>query len=265
MRKDMPKVITERPRVFGGIKSPKGSKKLFAKTPLDEQPKREKIRQKWHQSWQTKEFSERLGPLYRWINSQLGRPWDKVYSEVREVLSYDSVIQSHVMTHLFQYVELDAVIIGKVPYHRNVIGSLVPVHNFYVDPRTRILRKAPQPRRIKRKSIVPIWLEAEKLLFRKIGDIWHVLEMKAINKNEEAWLTRTDWKTKEIIRYRGKRYYWDDAVLGDRQSADQLFWGHGVEMVCVSKRHARKKELRQLKRMLLQSGHEEHRSPARMG
>jgi hypothetical protein len=32
---------------------------------------------------ESKDFTDKLGPLKRWVASQVGRNWDKVYSEIR--------------------------------------------------------------------------------------------------------------------------------------------------------------------------------------
>lgn len=46
-------------------------------------------------------FSENLSPLYRFLEAQVGRPWDKVYAEVREHVDADSAVQYHILQHLY--------------------------------------------------------------------------------------------------------------------------------------------------------------------
>jgi hypothetical protein len=49
-------------------------------------------------------FGENLRPLERWLRSNVGRPWDAVYSEICEVLPADSVVKKHVRDHLGDFV-----------------------------------------------------------------------------------------------------------------------------------------------------------------
>jgi hypothetical protein len=36
---------------------------------------------------ESKDFTDKLGPLRRWLASQVGRNWDWVYSEIKDGLS----------------------------------------------------------------------------------------------------------------------------------------------------------------------------------
>jgi hypothetical protein len=57
----------------------------------------------------TKGFSDHLGPLERYLRSQVGRPWNKVYSEIAAHIRPSNALQQHILSHLFGYVELHAV------------------------------------------------------------------------------------------------------------------------------------------------------------
>src|SRR5207249_3371586 len=69
----------------------------FDKSPRYESMKASHTRRKW--------FSDLLGPLRRWLQSQVGRVWNDVYSEACAVIKPDSVIRAHIKTHLLQFVE----------------------------------------------------------------------------------------------------------------------------------------------------------------
>src|SRR5947207_8364480 len=45
------------------------------------------------------------GQLKRWLQSQVGRQWNDVYSEACAVIKPDSIIRTHIKTHLLQFVE----------------------------------------------------------------------------------------------------------------------------------------------------------------
>lgn len=149
MRPDISKVVTERPRSGGGIKEPKGSRRDFQRIGMEDAPKREKIRQKWKSHYsQTKEFTDVLGPLYRFLLKQVGRPWDKVYSEIAEQLPKDTMQNIHIYTHIWQFVERDVQIINGKPCHKGSIVDGLPIvsdgkyEQLYIDPNTKLLRKA---------------------------------------------------------------------------------------------------------------------------
>jgi hypothetical protein len=104
MRYDMDKVIVERPRRGGGVRRPKGNRKREKMALAGELPMREGIGCRWTSfgKW----LNEHLSPLRRYLQSQVGRPWDKVYSEICQHIKLDSAVQSHVLDHLWDYVEV---------------------------------------------------------------------------------------------------------------------------------------------------------------
>src|SRR5438045_7109980 len=85
MRADMGKVLVERPRL-GRRRAErwpgKGYRKRLKKyaDAGASPPPREGMKDSY--SFGTKSFNEHLGPLRRFLDSNVGRPWDKVYSEI---------------------------------------------------------------------------------------------------------------------------------------------------------------------------------------
>lgn len=52
-----------------------------------------------------KEFSDKLGPMYRWIDAQVGRPWDEVRSEVFQKFDTSTTAGRHItFDHLLRSV-----------------------------------------------------------------------------------------------------------------------------------------------------------------
>src|SRR5258708_38763728 len=47
-----------------------------------------------------KHLNENLAPLRRYLMAQVGRPWDKVYGEIRGTIDTRSAIGLHVLQHL---------------------------------------------------------------------------------------------------------------------------------------------------------------------
>ena len=98
MRGDMHRVIITRPRKLGSI-ARKGRSR-----PLDELPTREGVLRAARQRGGDKSFSDHLQPLRRFLEKQVGRPWNKVFSEVTAGRSLDSTIHHHLLTHLREFV-----------------------------------------------------------------------------------------------------------------------------------------------------------------
>jgi hypothetical protein len=146
----MAQVIVERPRRGSRYKGRlKGYNRRQRRCRLDEAPRRESMMALRGGS---RDLNEHLGPLRRYLASQVGRPWNKVYSEICRHIRLDSAVQSHVRDHVDQYVETHVVLIdgrpchGSPPWIGRPIGFL-RISLFYVCPRTGLLRKAPRTAR----------------------------------------------------------------------------------------------------------------------
>jgi hypothetical protein len=144
MRHDMAKVIVERPRWGGGAKYPRAVQRSDNRHPLEELPRRTSAKRPWLVDGRVQKcLNENLAPLRRYLRSQVGRPWNKVYSEIRERINPDSAVQLHIWQHLMEYVCTDPHVItgdvGDVAYH----GFRRPLRYFayYVDPRCGLLRE----------------------------------------------------------------------------------------------------------------------------
>jgi hypothetical protein len=127
MRSDMPKVIVERPRVihFGG-------KRGRPPRDLEDLPSFEGMRRP-HDHYGSKVLRDHLAPLLRYLEKQVGRPWNKIYSDVCQNLRAGNVVQDHVREHVRGLVAID----GPAAIH-DWQGKFQP---FYVDPRTGMLSR----------------------------------------------------------------------------------------------------------------------------
>ncbi len=142
MREDMFKVIVERPR-WGSRHAP------AAKLRHDKVPGRKRAtgrRQALEQNGYTKCLNENLAPLKRYLNKQVGRPWDKVYSEISEHLDTGSTVKQHVRDHLTDFILINVTVASD--------GSFMSAHQWwgptspenwwaklYVDPHDGLIKR----------------------------------------------------------------------------------------------------------------------------
>lgn len=177
MRTDMHKVIVERPRHGSHDKADnKGYKtQLERENPLKEGMKK--------RSGGTKELNEHLAPLVRYLRTNCGRPWDKIYSEIRQNLKLNSACQYHVYQHLFDYVKLhcykengqiygpDGTPVGKSFFFFNefavVGGILTDISN---------LKKRKWTKPAKR-----LWKD-ENSFYHQINGVWYLIGVEKLVK-----------------------------------------------------------------------------------
>lgn len=86
-----------------------------------------------------KYFSDKLGPLWRFLLGSVGRPWDEVYAELNAALPVDAMQGIHIRQHLDQFVAREVEMVDGVPVARGAYGR----RQLYVHPRTGRLARAP--------------------------------------------------------------------------------------------------------------------------
>jgi len=191
MRSDMKKLLCEEPRRGGG-----NARKGRDYRSYDDMPFREGMSMRSRRlKGAGKEFGEHLQPLKRYIEKQVGRPWDKVYSEIKESMgSGQTPVESHIFEHLEGYIAIKVVKCdisesntGMV--HHYVLGSCgydyrrkVYPGDLFVDPASGIIKRAkslkPQP-----KKLPPLkdWRDiSDKLFVNKIDGIWYGWDKYAV-------------------------------------------------------------------------------------
>ena len=189
MREDMSHIIVERPRLGGG-RTRKGRAR-----PLEDLPKQEGIQRPHLRSGDWKMLNENLAPLRRYLERQVGRPWNKVYSEIARHLRVDNPVQQHVRDHLADFVaikprrEAGTVYVvggGKEHYDRLWYQPL------YVDPRDGLLKRtdhlpeaktARRARRRKPEAPDRIALADDREL-RRIDGLWYEVMLTPLPEPE---------------------------------------------------------------------------------
>lgn len=199
MRADMAKVIVERPRFGSRLPSRKKGYRKMLQRMGDQLPTREPMLGLWRgkERW----FNEHLGPMRRYLRSQIGRPWNKVHQDLCEHVSFDSVVQKHVLTHVYDFVQrlvdrVDGRICYAEGYRRGV--ELRP-GVMYVCPESGMLKAVPPTR--KRRPIQKVMgTDLVQFLFRdnhwwevrlrhrppSPGDLWDVWLEKSVSTVTES-------------------------------------------------------------------------------
>jgi hypothetical protein len=148
MRSDMAKVVTEAPRRGHANPSRKWGRRLRKNEyELDDHGPARASSARRRQYDDPKDFSDVLGPLRRYLRKQVGRPWNKIWSEITQTLDSRSLTGLHIFDHIRWEVEEKAWIgeDGRV-YRKRQWGAVVPVDGLYVHPLSGLLRSAPDGR-----------------------------------------------------------------------------------------------------------------------
>ena len=138
MRPDMPKILVERPRPPSRVPRGRDGRKFRDQSDAAFLPMKAGYRD-------PKSLNENLRPLARYLERQIGRPWDKVYSEMRAVIDGRNPIQRHILEHLSQYVAVHTRVVDDqlIDLGRQFLGLRRVWQPLYVDPRTGLLRGNP--------------------------------------------------------------------------------------------------------------------------
>ncbi|HEY1898259.1 MAG TPA: hypothetical protein VGG49_00525 [Steroidobacteraceae bacterium] len=136
MREDMYKVIVERPR------RGKEGDAIAARLRKDlDGPMRLGTRA----GYGYRSLNENLAPLRRYLQAQIGRPWNKVFSEICAGIDRRNTVQQHIHQHIRDFIAVDVDICegrlvdlsARWGFLRRDSGIS---QELYVDPRTGLIR-----------------------------------------------------------------------------------------------------------------------------
>ncbi len=148
MREDMSKVIVERPRWGSSLPSRKKGYHKYLQKHADDLPQREPMPGRWR--GRQRSLNENLGPMKRFLRSNVGRPWNKVHQELCEHISFNNAVQSHVLDHIYDFVDRHVEWVDGVLYaQRSWGGSRIRVQSgcMYICPETGLLKILKRSRR----------------------------------------------------------------------------------------------------------------------
>jgi hypothetical protein len=188
MRSDMSKIIVERPRRGSRLRNHKSALALDPRRIADDtyiDPPKPR-----HSG--EKSLNENLAPLRRYLESNVGRPWSKVYAEIRATLDSRKATGLHILQHLFDFVAVDTWLDGRTVM---VWGSgwprrTQPVTGLYVHPVSGLLRNAPHRAKTHlAKPVTELRLEAN-VACRLVDGVWYRFEYAEHDPDDIAEVVR---------------------------------------------------------------------------
>ncbi|YAF95608.1 MAG: hypothetical protein AB3A66_24190 [Nodularia sp. CChRGM 3473] len=130
----------------------------------------------------SKYLSDHLGPLRQFLRSQVGQPWNQVYSQLCQRLDTSTMAGQHVLDHVWDYVERHVEIRdGKLcskpyrGYRSRLDGNYRD--RFYIHPETGILcvvEKVPRKQKQKPRQADVVIVDNYHQ-YRKLKDIWYLI------------------------------------------------------------------------------------------
>jgi hypothetical protein len=235
MRSDMYKVIVERPRHWkGGYE--------------DAVQRRDDLDGPMHLSMRAgyagRFLNENLAPLRRYLRSQVGRPWNKVFSEISAGIDRRNTVQQHIYQHIDGFIAIDVgvregqlVDLRSAGAFANSFGALR--QELYVDPRTGLIRVNKEYRSRHRQIVERREQEQAQLVARRriLNDRTVLLRL------DDLWFEVT---LAELPAPREKRY---DVVFRQmlsryQQSGERERVYGSCGLYAVSKRQLSKRELK---------------------
>lgn len=183
----MAKVIVERPRICSRSPSrKKGYRKYLQSMPVDELPLSEPMLGRW--KGRGKWLNEHLGPMRRFLRSNVGRPWNNVHQDLCEHVSFDNAVQGHVLSHIYDYVHLHvevedrATVFSKAGWRQ---PRKLDENAMYVCPNSGILKVVQANER--HRSAKRISISEHTLYLHRDNVWWEVRVQSTQNVASDRW------------------------------------------------------------------------------
>ena len=258
MREDMDKVLVERPR-RGGY----GARKGRLPRDCEAMPRFLGLRRQVKESGDFKSLNENLAPLRRYLERQINRPWNKVYSEMRARIDAGNTVQAHVLTHVDQYIHRivakvepnAATPCGLIYQWQSWSGRFSPVRvgDLYVDPNDGIIKRARRrvnaPRAARsRGEANPVRLDADHLAV-EIAGVWYAIELAAYEMVRSMQASGAEAEQFSLPRAGRLHPEWADPLFGpvwphDTQKLGRMRDLYGPGRLAIRKRQLAARELR---------------------
>jgi hypothetical protein len=241
MRPDMQEIIIDRPR--------RGSRYKYKDFRRSERGHQRGMKRPY--GYDRKSQTDVLGPLERFLKSNVGRPWNKVWSEVCQQADSRTVVGSHLRDHVLYFVNLYVRIDNDGVYSTGGMGgyhSRFPlVDTFYVHPNTGLLCYIRKGK--------PKWSQPESkivryhgLEFYKHNDVWYEIETHPINKKDPSMIfydsNRRQHYNRDVFGYIISDYIWPASGV------DSCFKAYGEKVYATVKRQIGKRMIRKIEKYI---------------
>lgn len=252
MRKDMAEVIIERPRSLGHDAIRRQHKKTGLRirnydpdNEYDDLPTHLSSSRHKQYGRAAKYMTDLLTPIYRFLHSNVGRPWDQVWSEVCQQIDRRNLAKNHLFEHFDGIVETNTFIGEDGDVYVCEFDGFRKAKNlggngFYVHPTTGLLCWADdRPRNQSRQMAKEAAKKAKQSWYLRITENQYYLKLNGI------------WYIAVIARFYINLYYRDE--MGRWQKRDpepepgtvlMPEGEYGPRWRVLSKRQCSKKELR---------------------
>lgn len=133
----MHKVLVERERRGSGERSKKHGGRVSEDY---DGPTFESSARRRQYGWHCKDLSDNIGPVKRYLRSQVGRPWNKIYSEIKKAVP-PGMHGDHIWGHIKGIVQTDVIMGADGEWYFGGSWMRYPrkIAGLYVSPRTGIL------------------------------------------------------------------------------------------------------------------------------
>lgn len=145
-------------RARGGSSNPSAKARMYGKITLDDEgfdyegfTKLSSSRRKNYGLFPKlgeKNLSDVLGPIYGYLRSKCGTPWDSVYSEIRRELGRSGsegirhIVDAHINVDTNCWRGVSGKVYSDGKYGPQEVGKSYRTGDFYVEPETGLLREA---------------------------------------------------------------------------------------------------------------------------
>ena len=231
MRPDMHKVVVERPRRGSRQKNRKWGQRLAVvpESDYEDQPKFVSSGRKRQYGNAGKWLSDLLGPLEGFLRNNVGRPWNKVYSELRQGLDARKVTGQHIFDHLETMVETNC----WIGVDRNVYsyGWRYRVNGFYVHPKSGLLcfQQRQSARQREKERLLRQTIDEVKLgrchSYRLIDDLWYWVAYEYVDVERGAM--RSCWDAVDRRDVKLTPGNWRIAVTKRQCNHEEVNWIRG--------------------------------------
>jgi hypothetical protein len=254
MRKDMSKLIVERPRWGRAVAGLRPGRTRTLVDDDGEPIKAKGAREPKGREPRNKHFSDTLNPLKRYLASNVGRPWNKVHSEISEHVKPTSTVQQHILQHVEDFVATKTRMKGGAVMVTPRYGGERALADdwclYYVHPRTGLLRKNEKYKR----------MSAVRRAQRVKEEVDRAKRMRVLDATTQVHLFKGDWWEVKLakVKITQKRaphgltytaqHLYTDVVHSAKLSSLDAEKLYGVANVyAAAKRQLNKTEIKRLK------------------